>query len=747
MRRERIEARGMGQHTAAVRRRRAVRLSPWGFICILGGMGCAALKLALMARHEGSVPPPSPGPPTRLGRRVGVFLQVGGLEAFADVARCAEHVTEATRGWDEGPAVTVDLSVAISSALGDEGVRRVEEWVSKMRLSQMVQEITVLRLPDRGLDVGMFIAQLARAREEGMERGEMARVYDYILKMHTKSDSVWRERAVEALCGNAAQVRSAWHHFESHPSTALVAPLGTSFGPRTGKKIFPHMRRKYWSSTVKPGAAFDPATLQRMHALDRLLSSSPGTYAGEDVAEEDGSKVDRMSGQREKELESSLAIAAGTCWWARGTDRMFSRDLPRHADALLKQFHSGYRENGGVEHALERLIPTRLRAEGKTIAELQPAPKVIAFLFPQYHQVAENDRLWGEGFTEWTLLNSSSIPGVRLRYPLPWKEGGLGWYNLLDIGVRRRQAELAKLHGIHGFAIYHYWGLGGLGRVVMPKVPLAMLEDGQPDLPFFFSWANEPWVRSWSGISNSDHPHGGEVLLSQEYGTQEEWEAHFKWLLPFFSHRNYIRVGGMPCFAIYRIGHMGAVLEPMLALWRNLATKHGFPGLHIITTLGGFRSIDEDTHRLELSASIDAGLHFWPSFWGHEQRNSPERGRDQAPASLMQLSAGRLPTQYWGACVGFEKAPRTGYPTPRAMAYPRPTPAEFRTALGHSFEALGALADREVRQNFYFVTAWNEWNEQACLEPDDISGMGYLQSVRDALCHVPALPVDFRDHK
>ena len=458
----------MGQHSHAVRRRRAVRLSPWWLACTLSGAACAALALALVARHDGAAPPPSSGPATRLGRRVGVFLQVGGLDAFADVARCAELVAEAARSWDEGPAVVVDLSVAISSAVGDEGARRIEEWVRAMGLGQRVQKTTVLRLPNRGLDVGMFVAQLARAREEGMDRGEMTRVYDYILKMHTKSDSVWRERAVEALCGSAEQVRSAWNHFENHPSTALVAPLGTSFGPRTGKNLFPHLRRKYWSSTIKPGAAFDPATVQRMHALDRLLSSSPGNSAAADETEGDGNTADRRRRQREKELEASLAIAAGTCWWARGTDRMFSRDLPRHADALSKKFHSGYQDNGGAEHALERLIPTRLRAEGKVIAELQPAPKVIAFLFPQYHQISENDRLWGEGFTEWTLLNSSLIPGVRLRYPLPWKEGGLGWYNLLDTGVRRRQAELARAHGIHGFAIYHYWGLGGLGRVVMP---------------------------------------------------------------------------------------------------------------------------------------------------------------------------------------------------------------------------------------------------------------------------------------
>jgi hypothetical protein len=45
---------------------------------------------------------------------------------------------------------------------------------------------------------------------------------------------------------------------------------------------------------------------------------------------------------------------------------------------------------------------------------------------------------------------------------------------------------------------------------------------------------------------------------------------------------------------------------------------------------------------------------------------------------------------------------------------------------------------KHVRTNFFFVTAWNEWNEQAILEPDDVNGFGYfeaLQSVRVLSIH------------
>ena len=41
-----------------------------------------------------------------------------------------------------------------------------------------------------------------------------------------------------------------------------------------------------------------------------------------------------------------------------------------------------------------------------------------------------------------------------------------------------------------------------------------MLNDGEPNLPFMFSWANEPWVRTWTGIEDSNTD---SVLIEQKY--------------------------------------------------------------------------------------------------------------------------------------------------------------------------------------------------------------------------------------
>ena len=80
--------------------------------------------------------------------------------------------------------------------------------------------------------------------------------------------------------------------------------------------------------------------------------------------------------------------------------------------------------------------------------------KVIAMYLPQFHSIPENDKWWGEGYTDWVAVKKSKplYKGhEQPRIPLD------GYYNLTDKDTIKKQAEQARKGGIYGFGIYHYW--------------------------------------------------------------------------------------------------------------------------------------------------------------------------------------------------------------------------------------------------------------------------------------------------
>jgi lipopolysaccharide biosynthesis protein len=150
----------------------------------------------------------------------------------------------------------------------------------------------------------------------------------------------------------------------------MVVPQGTAFQRNTPSNlIFPHIVKKYSGSSPSfPQEAFDSHTVDQVQKLHRKIFPKQTALSVKDIC-----------------------IVAGTAFWFRYTDTI--ETLVRSLRYIEQDFTVGYVENLGIEHVVERLIPTAVQSSGGRIEQIPPAPRVVALYFPQYHSFPENEGL------------------------------------------------------------------------------------------------------------------------------------------------------------------------------------------------------------------------------------------------------------------------------------------------------------------------------------------------------------------
>ncbi|WML24559.1 glycoside hydrolase family 99-like domain-containing protein [Neobacillus sp. OS1-33] len=354
--------------------------------------------------------------------------------------------------------------------------------------------------------------------------------------------------------------------------------------------------------------------------------------------------------------------------------------------------------------------------------------KAIAFYLPQFHRIPENDKWWGEGFTEWT--NTRKTKSLFSGHHQPRDPLNNYYYDLSNPEARRWQAELAKKYGIHGFCYYHYWFKG---KRLLEKPFNEVLNSGEPDLPFCLSWANEPWTRAWDGGER-------QVLMPQDYGDEKDWLEHFNYLIHSFKDERYIKVNNKPLFVIYRPASIPRCGE-MLKYWNNKAQEHGLSGIHFIEMLTSFEksNVQEFDAYIEFEPMHTIRHHF--PLWFLAVRKIRKEIRsyfsklridknlfldnimtyDLIWKRILNRKLDRL--TYPGAFVGWDNSPRRGQ---NGLMVKGSTPEKF----GYYLEEQIKRSISSNNQEFLFINAWNEWAEGTYLEPDTKFGYRYLEEVK-----------------
>jgi hypothetical protein len=166
--------------------------------------------------------------------------------------------------------------------------------------------------------------------------------------------------------------------------------------------------------------------------------------------------------------------------------------------------------------------------------------KRYAIFFPQFHSVDVNDKAWGYGFTDWSLVAVANAFNYWTR-----RAPAAGFYDLSDAEVVRERIEAASNAGLDGFGIYHYRFDDGPELAAVERY----LRDHN-DLPsgfqYFLIWANENWSKRWAGQDTN-------ILKTiNARPSREEVRAHVEYLAPLFGSKSYTRWRDRPVFVVYR---------------------------------------------------------------------------------------------------------------------------------------------------------------------------------------------------
>jgi lipopolysaccharide biosynthesis protein len=361
------------------------------------------------------------------------------------------------------------------------------------------------------------------------------------------------------------------------------------------------------------------------------------------------------------------------------------------------------------------------RVMEKAVERVEPPVRAIAFHLSQFHPIPENDRWWGQGFTEWANVTRAR-PNFDGHYQ-PHLPADLGFYDLRVAETCDQQAALARTYGIHGFCYYYYWFAG---KRLLERPVEEMRASGRPDFPYCFCWANENWTRRWDGADR-------EVLIGQQPSRADDGRL-IRDLLPHFRDPRYLRVSGRPLFMVYRVGMLPDVRASAM-IWREVCQREGVGDPYLCAA----KTYDTGD---PAQYGFDAVVEFPP----HGVRTQPINAQvdlinpdfdgqivDYRQFVLDSLARPAPPFRVHRTVMpGWDNTARRPN---HALTFVNATPEIYELWLREV--VAGTVEQHQGDERLVFINAWNEWAEAAHLEPDRRFGRQFLEATRRALVGAP----------
>jgi len=352
---------------------------------------------------------------------------------------------------------------------------------------------------------------------------------------------------------------------------------------------------------------------------------------------------------------------------------------------------------------------------------------VAAYYFPQWHVDPTNTKNKGQTWTEWEIIKAG-VPRfsghAQPKIPL-W-----GYQMEDDPSVMAQKIDAAASHGVNAFIFDWYYHesepyLEGALDNGFLKAP------NRDRMRFALMWANHPLRDEKGEVSRSTFEKISNHLVSD-----------------YFTNPAYWKIDGKPYFSIYEIGTfitgMGGIQNARDALWslRVHAIAAGLGGIHLNIVDWQIRNRPDAAKLLRILGVDSVTSYTWVHHVPLRQLGFPTvEYNDVANRYMAYASAAKekygVP-YYPNVTMGWDSTPRMKADQPHdGRGYPNTpvivgnTPQRFKEVLQ---QLKTDLAGSPPSARIITIDAWNEWGEGAYLEPDTVTGMGYLNAICTVFC-------------
>jgi len=366
--------------------------------------------------------------------------------------------------------------------------------------------------------------------------------------------------------------------------------------------------------------------------------------------------------------------------------------------------------------------------ENIDFSKYKPKVKAIAFYLPQFHTIPENDKWWGKGFTEWT--NTSKATSKFMGHYQPREpHNDFGYYDLTDIEIIKKQALLAKQHGIYGFCFYLYWFSG---KRLLEKPLDLFLEHPEIDINFCLCWANENWTRTWDGFNKK-------VLIKQNYSNEDSYKF-INDIKKYIIDKRYIKIDGEPIIIVYNPSRIPNV-NNVINIWKEHAINSGIGKIRILIC----RTFGHTAKSLNIISNVDGEIEFPPHGIpiNYEKKIKRSTGsvfdyREIVNNVIVQLN--KKNNDKDNSSLPLYRTPMLGWDNTARRA------SGWTVYAGYSLKFLyiwvkSIIKEAKLKYNeefsFIFINAWNEWAEGTYLEPDKKYGYANINTVSRAVYGFP----------